>query len=523
MTNIRVEIRQEGKSIVSIVLPPTGLIVGDCDEADICLPGVEKGMFWRLSRHGEGMEISIFSDTAKRRKVKTKTVVVGDRDKLGPYELGPVVLKRKTKEPTKKLVYDTGHKTLLIQSVELTIKSSRDGPVQTISLPEGRSVLGKDPACDIVLNDAFVSARHMALNAVNGRILAEDLGSRNGVFIEGQKISGAQVVENQVITIGETQISIRSTEKKELIDKPARNIPGFVGECDAIRQVTALVDRVAPTDVTVLVEGETGTGKEVVARGVHALSGRLAGPFIPVNCSAIPKDLFESELFGHAKGAFTGAQKQRRGLFSLAAEGTLFLDEISELPMDMQARLLRVLDDRRIRPVGSEHEIQCDVRIVAATNKNLEELVMKKAFRDDLLYRLRMVPVLLPPLRTRGKDVELLATHFLESESGQLGKSNPGLAPSAREALNNYNWPGNVRELKACIIRALVMNPSDAPIDKNNLFIPHIENRDSGTLRSIEEQAIRQALLEEQTREQAARRLGIAPSTLYEKIKKYNL
>ncbi len=519
----RVEIKEQGKNIVSISLPPSGLIVGAGDEADICLPGVEKGTLWRLVSHEDGVEITVFSNATNRTKVKTRTIGVGDNDRLGPYELTPVAFKRRTRGPTKKLHYDSGSRTLVTRSVTLIIKSPQGGPEKLLSLPEGRSVFGKDSSCDIVLNDVYVSGRHMALIAVQGQVTVEDLGSRNGVFISGQKLTISDVADGQTIRLGETDIVLQSEKSEEIIDEPKLALPGLVGDCEAVRLMTALIGRVAPTDVTVLIEGETGTGKEVVARGIHALSKRSAGPFIALNCSAIPKDLFESELFGHEKGAFTGAGRERRGLFLLAAEGTLFLDEISELPPDMQARLLRVLDDHRIRPVGSEREIQCDVRIVAASNKNLEELAAKNAFRDDLLYRLRMIPIHLPPLRMRGRDIELLARHFLAAESEKLGMKNPGLTSSAIEALNGYRWPGNVRELKSAVVRTLVMNPAEGPIGDSDFFWPESSHKNSGTLKDIEAQAIRLALHEEKTRENAARRLGIAPSTLYEKIKKYNL
>ena len=524
MNSIRVEIREKGKTVVSINLPSCGIRVGSDEEADICLPGVEKGFLWRLARHEEGLEISLFADDGIHKKVRTKTVRLGSNGKLGPYELIPLAAGKIPREPTRKLHYDAGRSALVIQSALLIIRSPRGGPEKIVPLPEGLSVIGKDPSCDIVLNDAYVSARHMSVHARKGAVLIKDMGSRNGVFIDDRKIEKAEAGDGQTIRIGETNILLRTDKTEEIIQEETdAKVPGLMGKCEAIKKVAALIGRVAPTEVTVLIEGETGAGKEVVARGIHALSGRREAPFIAVNCSAIPKNLFESELFGHAKGAFTGAGRERRGLFMLASEGTLFLDEIGELPLELQGRLLRALEDRKIRPLGSEREIICETRIIAATNKNLSEMADQNAFRKDLLYRLRMIPIELPPLRNRGEDIALLARAFLETESAKLGKENPGINPSALSALRRHSWPGNVRELKACVMRALILHGGENPIDEDDLELPGGNFAKTGTLKSIEKQAVSSAIRETKTREEAARRLGIAASTLYEKIKKYNI
>ncbi|MCZ7585226.1 MAG: sigma 54-interacting transcriptional regulator [Deltaproteobacteria bacterium] len=296
-------------------------------------------------------------------------------------------------------------------------------------------------------------------------------------------------------------------------------MPGLVGDSDAMRRVVALAHRVAPTNVTVLIEGETGTGKEVIARGLHRLSDRADGPFIALNCGAIPKELLESELFGHVRGAFSGANRDRKGMFALASGGTVFLDEIGEMPQDAQVRLLRFLDDHRVRPVGSEHETQCDVRVLAATNRNLDDLLREGKFRDDLLYRLRHIAIDLPPLRERRGDVELIAKYVLEKEAEAHNRANPGFTDAAHERLRAHDWPGNVRELKACVVRALIMTPAGRPIDAGDLQLRREGTRQLATLEDVERDAIRRALSEEDTREKAAKRLGIAASTLYEKIK----
>ena len=235
---------------------------------------------------------------------------------------------------------------------------------------------------------------------------------------------------------------------------------GFLGESPAMREVYSIVERVAPSSVDVLVTGETGTGKELVARAIHARSRRAAGPFVPVDCGAIPESLMESELFGHERGAFTGADARRMGLVEFADGGTLFLDEVGELPLPLQAKLLRVLQERRVRRVGARQENAVDVRVVAATSRNVDEMVASGAFRRDLYYRINVVRIDLPPLRDRGDDVGLLAEHFANKAAREMGRPAAGLSPDVYQVLKGYDWPGNVRELQNVVRRALAMTRS---------------------------------------------------------------
>ena len=222
-------------------------------------------------------------------------------------------------------------------------------------------------------------------------------------------------------------------------------------------RVFELIRRVAPTRTNVLVSGESGTGKELVARALHNLSDRAAGPFVAVNCGAIPESLMESELFGHIKGAFTGANAAREGVFVAASGGTLFLDEIGELPTSMQVKLLRALQERRVRPVGGDHELDVDCRVVAATNRDLEAWAEQGRFREDLYFRINVIHAQLPPLRSRGTDILLLAQFFLRRFSAQEAKEVSGIDPVAAQRLCDYEWPGNVRELRNCIERAVAL------------------------------------------------------------------
>jgi two-component system response regulator HydG len=241
----------------------------------------------------------------------------------------------------------------------------------------------------------------------------------------------------------------------------AERFKGFVGNSAPMRQVFELVASVAATDATVLVLGESGTGKELVARSLHEHSQRATKSFVAINCGALTETLLESELFGHEKGAFTGADSRRRGLFEEASGGTIFLDEVGELSPSTQVRLLRVLQERHIRPVGSNQARPVDVRVIAATNRDLDLEVREKRFREDLYYRLNVVSIELPPLRSRGDDLLLLAHHLMAKHSGQLNKSVHRLAPEALEALRAYDWPGNVRELENAIERAVILTVAD--------------------------------------------------------------
>jgi DNA-binding NtrC family response regulator len=238
----------------------------------------------------------------------------------------------------------------------------------------------------------------------------------------------------------------------------AEPIPGIVGESRAMRELTAAIHRVADSDATVVVSGESGTGKELVARALHQLSRRRNEPFVAINCGAVPASLLESELFGHVRGAFTDAKTSRAGLFMQAGAGTIFLDEIGEMPLEMQVKLLRVLQERRVRPVGGDEEVPFAARVVTATNRDLETEVEEKRFREDLFYRLNVVALIVPPLRERGSDVLSLAQYVLHRIVGRTSKPLPEIATDAARKLLDYNWPGNVRELENSMERAVAMS-----------------------------------------------------------------
>ena len=239
-------------------------------------------------------------------------------------------------------------------------------------------------------------------------------------------------------------------------------IGGMIGRCSAMRQVFSHINKIAPVDMTVLITGESGTGKELVARALHEHSRRSNSPLIAVNCSAIPESLLESELFGHQKGAFDGALEKRKGVAEAAHRGTLFLDEIGELSLAAQARLLRLLEDSEIRPMGSAYSRRVDIRLVAATHHNLVQLVTEGQFREDLFYRLRVMEINLPPLRARGEDIQDMAKAFVERACRHLGVESRYLSDAALEAIDKYHWPGNVRELENAVERAVILSDTDS-------------------------------------------------------------
>ncbi len=307
---------------------------------------------------------------------------------------------------------------------------------------------------------------------------------------------------------------------------------GVIGESPAMLKVLDKLNRAADSSVPVLLQGPSGTGKELCAEAIHYNSPRKNGPFVPVNCAGLSDTLLESELFGHVKGAFTGAETERKGFFAMADGGTLFLDEIGDMPQNMQAKLLRVLEDQVVIPVGATKGTQVDVRIISATNQNLEEMIEKKEFRQDLYYRIRGVNIQIPSLQERRADIPLLLNHFVEEFAETENRNVKGFTPSAMRILKSYEWPGNVRELRNCVKMMVVLADSellditDLPIEihENTGTEVELNNLAGINLTELEKTAIKRTLeMVNGNREQAAKMLGIGERTLYRKIKEYDL
>lgn len=325
------------------------------------------------------------------------------------------------------------------------------------------------------------------------------------------------------------------TQLEELREpRSSRELGALLGECAPMKRVYELMERVADTPSSVVVTGESGTGKELVARALHDLSSRRDQPFVAINCSAVPASLLESELFGHEKGAFTDAKRSRDGLFVQAHRGTVFLDEIGDMPEEMQPKLLRVLQEQVVRPVGGDRETSVDVRVVAATHRDLEEQIERGRFREDLYYRLNVVQIHLPPLRSRGNDILVLAAAFLKSSAERLGRPVREISPEAAELLLNFDWPGNVRQLQNCIERGVTLarfeqlTPQDLPEKVRNFQAPatvggfSVDPEHIVPLNVIERRYIEQVLRAAgDNKSQAARLLGVDRRTLYRKLEGY--
>ncbi len=317
--------------------------------------------------------------------------------------------------------------------------------------------------------------------------------------------------------------TVRSYEE----GRPENGFDEIIGNSPALEFVLAEVERVAPTDSTVLILGETGTGKELIARAIHNISARCGRPFIKLNCSAIPFDLLESELFGHEKGAFTGAVVQKIGRFEMADTGTLFLDEIGDLPLALQPKLLRVLQEQEFERLGSGRTHRINVRLVAATHRDLAETVKRNEFRSDLYYRLNVFPVVLPPLRERREDIPQLATHFVEIFARRMNKRIDHIPEGVLDAFVSYSWPGNVRELQNLVERAVIRSnngvlPNPLP-DKNPVMVPPSRDTFTASTRALILHALRSTGWVIGGAAGAAARLGLKRTTLIAKMKKLGI
>ncbi len=330
------------------------------------------------------------------------------------------------------------------------------GPERGASWTMERDVIqiGSSKTADIVLTDPTVSRRHAEIRRGRDGVVLKDLGSMNGTFVGQVQAREVFLGADTLFRVGRTELSFTTAD--EVIDvepSEAQSFERLIGRSMPMREVFGILERVAPTDLTVLISGETGTGKELASRAVHTRSSRRERPFVVFDCGAAPEALIESELFGHNRGAFTGAIEARPGVFEQANGGTIFLDEIGELPLELQPKLLRVLEQREVRRVGANKTMAIDVRVVAATNRDLRTEVEEGRFREDLYYRLAVVEMTMPPLRERAEDVPVLAQHLLKRSPHNANVS--AISADVLDLFERYRWPGNVRELSNVIERAL--------------------------------------------------------------------
>jgi transcriptional regulator with PAS, ATPase and Fis domain len=405
------------------------------------------------------------------------------------------------------------------------------GAIRSVVLSVPQVRIGSSSANDVALADAHVSRFHCEIRKTEEGYMLRDLGSLNGTRVGDVDVKACVLRSGAVIALGGTHIRFLADDgsPEEFLVGKSDSFGNLVGRSPRMREVFGVLERIAATDLTVLIGGETGSGKDVMARAIHAASPRAAKPFVVFDCGAVAPSLIESELFGHVKGAFTGASDSHDGAFVRAHGGTLFLDEIGELSLPLQPKLLRALEARTIRPVGGGQEIPVDVRILAATHRDLEQAIKAGSIREDLFYRLSVVTIQIPALRERIEDLSMLAEKMVESRAKPLH-----LSPEVLTILEKYDWPGNVRELRNVIESAAAVCDGDTIEPQHLVFFRPNRGERSKTpvaepslagqsLETVEKAAILQTLERcGGNKAQAARELGISTSTLYEKLKKYS-
>jgi len=463
--------------------------------------------------------------------VKSSPINIGDTLTLGRWTVSiraaddkpvePTVVAQR--RPTSILSFDREKKTISTARLSLTINSP-DNREEDVSVRETEVVLGSQDSCNVVINDPFVSRRHCRIVHRDNRILLMDLGSTNGTYVENIRIDQVSLPARGTFRIGKTIVRYELNQEASTI-RPidGSSLGPMIGKSEVMREAFAVIERVAPSDATILITGESGTGKDLVARLLHQMSHRALKPFISVNCGALPSAIIESQLFGHERGAFTGAVERMAGLFEQTAGGTLFLDEISEMPLELQTRLLHVLESHRIRRLGGKEDIEVDFRLIAATNRELRRLASDGRFRQDLFYRLYVVPINLAPLRERGEDLRLLAEHFANEFSPPSAPMC--LTDAAIEKMHAHNWPGNVRELRNVIQRSVLFLDGKAIDAKDISFAPIADQSVTEHNLEIRERDTIIAAMDHHKGNQtkAARQLGIARTTLSAKIQRYQI
>jgi DNA-binding NtrC family response regulator len=364
---------------------------------------------------------------------------------------------------------DGGGPALVQHRQRLVVVAGADRGLER-DVPGTRLSIGTSEGNDLVLTDPMISRRHCEIIVQGEKYLLRDLGSTNGTSVNGTPVVEAFLMPGARIGLGTTEILFQPKKKwVKLALSEADHFGDLYGRSNAMREVFGLLERVVRTDLSVIIVGETGTGKELVARALHDHGSRCDKPFVVVDCGAVSENLIESELFGHERGAFTGADRARAGAFELAHTGTIFLDEIGELPTELQPKLLRALERREVKRLGAPRPIEVDVRVLAATNRDLRAEVARGAFREDLYYRLAEVAVQLPPLRDRREDIAIIAERFITDQASRAGAGASSISSAAYALMSQREWPGNVRELRnvlrraAVLARADVIEPEDIP------------------------------------------------------------
>ncbi len=539
---LQLNFSKNGRSFFKINLKASSLTIGRASSCDVVLPDQDISREHAVTYQMEGQwvikKVGKGSLLINGKSKSLHPLKLSDQISLGnwqaelveapavPSQLETTIGVRQPLAQTQ--VLQKTPKGLLLKQLELQVFQPSQ-KIQSFTLQSQSLTAGSGEQNDIILKDPYISSRHLKIAIQGQDIWVYDLGSTNGTYMDGVQIREAKFKPGMKLKLGQCQLSLKPKNSVEVVEPLAQDeFCGIIGASPQMKTLYGLLNKVGPTEATALVLGESGSGKELVARAVHQLSPRHQGPFIAINCGAISKELIESELFGHEKGAFTGAERQHEGAFGQAKGGTLFLDEIGELPLELQPKLLRVLENSSYRRVGGHQELKANVRVVAATHRDLAKLVKEKRFRQDLFFRLFVLPIQIPPLRERLDDLNLLIKVFLKEFSPN--ETTKTLSSDALEKLKNNLYPGNVRELRNVLLRSVILSNQNE-IGAEDILFPHealSENQGSELalekLESMEQRLIHQTLKScKWNKTLAAKSLGIAKSTLFTKIRLYGL
>jgi len=476
-------------------------------------------------------------------KERIDRVLLSNEDRI---EIGDFTLTYHSESPSRQSAEKdaSNHQTTIIRAYNertnrLTFEKfflifCQKGKTHRFPVDKTRVRIGSARENDITIQDPSVSRYHAVIQYREEQFQLRDLNSAEGTYLHEKQVQEAILTAGSTVRFGKVEVEFASaTEGAMLTPIQESPYPAMAGHSPQMRKIYALIKKVSASNAPILVQGETGTGKELVARAIHALGDRANGPFVVINCGAIPKNLIESEFFGHKKGAFTGSDAERAGAFERAHKGTIFLDEIGELPLDLQPRLLRVIEDKSVTRVGGNEPQPTDFRLVTATNRKLEEEVPRGNFRQDLYFRIGVVPITLPPLRERKEDIPVLLEHVLKAKAQEMGRAPTTMKISnmAKTKLMMHDWPGNVRELRNVIERALLMTDKDE-IDAEDLTFTPISRdeveevlvKGDLSLEEVEKRVILHTLKAHNwDKKITAEVLGVAYSTLWAKLKKYNI
>jgi transcriptional regulator with PAS, ATPase and Fis domain len=496
----------------------------------LCIIEEREGGFYLIDKSGNGTVIN-------NKKFHEKQLAEGDRIDVGSV----AIIFNRAKEDsstqqqfdkplrrvTSVLSYNQQAEEIISEEVQL-----RDAEGKITLIEDSTFNIGTDEGNQLVLRDPYVSRYHCRIYRKEDKYFIQDLNSTNGTWVNDVRVSAAEICHGSKIKVGTTRFVFECRSHNEKISPWSHwEFHGMVSKDNKMRKLFSLVWHIASYDIPVLIQGETGTGKEMLARTLHKLSPREKRPFIAVNCAAISKELVESELFGHERGAFTDAYYSSNGAFKEANGGTIFLDEIGDLPLNMQAKILRTLETGEVKKIGKAKPDYVNVRVIAATNRDLRQMMLNGEFRKDLFYRLYVVPITIPPLRERVQDIELLTNYFI-SQFSQLN-SKIRIAPASVEKLKMHDWPGNVRELKNTIARAIICR-SGKSITPHDITFPlegltdrvrsKIIETKGKSLEEIEKEIIIGELKRYKwNKKRVCESLGIARSTLHNKMKQYKI